>query len=94
MWKIKSGTMFDYYECQAVTVVHVVSVQSKSFEAEVGTSNQRLVPSEDIGCDAYIWYQSLPGFIRTHMDSFGNVWMASLRAVIAVRLKLSWCWHE
>ena len=28
MSNIKSGAMFDYYEYQAVTVVHVVSVQS------------------------------------------------------------------
>ena len=40
MWNIKSGAMFDDYECQYFTVVHVVSVQSfqlasayKSFEA-------------------------------------------------------------
>ena len=32
MWNIKFGAMFDYYDCQAVTVVvHVVSVESFQF---------------------------------------------------------------
>ena len=64
MSNIKSCEMFDYYECQAVTVVaHVVSVQSfqlasacKSFEA--GVDGWLSADSGERGCRVQVWSET------------------------------------